>query len=102
MTTLHDILTAHNSKRHATEAGANMHIRLRRIVLDKDEVCGDTDLVKRIGQKPEVAKFFCKAAKTEVPIAGTIKNKFISRRIDRLCIDKQKKHIDRKKKERIK
>ncbi|MCL2758574.1 MAG: hypothetical protein FWE64_04665 [Alphaproteobacteria bacterium] len=37
---------------------------------------------------PELAQFFDKNSRAEVPIAGNIGGKFISRRIDRLCVTK--------------
>ncbi len=93
MTILHDILSARDSKAHSTDAGNRMHARLRHVVLDGIASHGDADLIKRIGQNPDVAKFFCKNSKTEVPIAGTINGRFISRRIDRMLIDNESKRI---------
>lgn len=93
MTILHDILSARDSKTRATDTGSRVHARLRHVVLDGATSHGDADLIKRIGQNPDVAKFFCKNSKTEVPIAGTINGRFISRRIDRMLIDDKSKSI---------
>ena len=93
MTTLHDILSARDSKTYATDTGRRMHIRLQNIVLDVAVSHGDADLIKRIGQNPDVARFFCQDSKTEVPIAGTINGRFISRRIDRMLINNDAKTV---------
>ena len=93
MTTLNEILVAKNNEKHATDNGTKMHKLLQYVVVDGVEH-GDCDLVQRIKNNPDVARFFKSTAKTEVPIAGTINGQFVSRRIDRLCIDDANKRID--------
>lgn len=93
MTTLHNILSARDSKTFATASGTKMHIRLRHIVLEDDTQCGDSDLISKIQQRSDLVPFFCRASKTEVPIAGTIKGRFISRRIDRLLVNHDEKTV---------
>lgn len=87
MKTLHDILNQCERTRFATDAGTKMHKRLQRVTIEADKTSGDPDLVARISAKSELLPFFCLAAKTEVPIAGTIKGRFVSRRIDRLLVN---------------
>ena len=94
MTTLHNILSDHESRTHATNTGTKTHALLQHVVIDKDVEQGDQTLIKKIKQHPELLRFFVKTAKTEVPIAGTVQNKFVSRRIDRLLISDELKTID--------
>lgn len=93
MKTLHDILKQCEQARFATDAGTQMHKRLQRVMIDGNETSGDPDLVARISAKTELLPFFCMSAKTEVPIAGTIKGLFVSRRIDRLVVDTPNKTV---------
>lgn len=87
MTTLHKLLRAHEQTKHATDTGTKMHQRLQRVYIDGTNTHGDADLVAKVCAIPEIAKLFAAKSRTEVPIAGTINGRFISRRIDRLTID---------------
>ena len=93
MMTLHDILSAQNTKKHSTANGIKMHNYLRHIVIDCGMQHGDVDLIEKIQTRPELLAFFVADAKTEVPIAGTINGRFISRRIDRMIVDHHAKTI---------
>ena len=70
-----------------------MHARLQSVFIGANKSTGDADLIAKISAQPEIAKLFAPTSQTEVPIAGTINNKFISRRIDRLLIDDTNKTI---------
>ncbi len=87
MTTLHNILQRTERTRFATKTGREMHRKLQRIVISDTYSAGDQDLIERICATPHLAKFFSPLSRTEVPIAGTINNRFISRRIDRMITD---------------
>lgn len=93
MMTLHDILNAQDAKRYSVIAGTKTHNCLRHIVVDGDVRCGDMDMVKKIISHPELLPFFVADAKTEVPIAGTINGRFISRRIDRMVVNNSAKTV---------
>ena len=93
MTTLNDIILNYAQQRFATTAGTKMHAALRKVTIDGTHSTGEPDLIAKITGVPLLAKFFCAESKTEVPIAGTINGRFISRRIDRLFIDSQKKTV---------
>ena len=93
MTTLHNILQQSLQTSHATATGAHTHRLLQHIFIDTDNTTGEPILVEKIRQNPNIARLFCSASKTEVPVAGTINNRFISRRIDRLLIDDSTKTI---------
>lgn len=79
---------------HATESGTQMHARLHGVTIDGVNHRGDPELISRILSVSGLAKMFSPLSRTEVPVAGTICGKFISRRIDRLLIDKESKTID--------
>ena len=94
MMMLNKILANKNNTKHATDNGTKMHKMLQHIVIDNNTEIGDSNLISPIKKHPDLLRFFDKNAKTEVPIAGTINGRFVSRRIDRLCIDSVDKHID--------
>ena len=79
--------------RYATETGTQMHAYLHAEVIDDDTNRGHPELVSKILATPRLAEMFSPLSRTEVPIAGTIHGKFISRRIDRLLIDNTTKTI---------
>ena len=70
-----------------------MHIQLGRIVISDQGHKGDGGLIEKILQNPILIKLFSPFAQTEVPIAGLVNNRFVSRRIDRLLIDNQNKTV---------
>ena len=81
------------SEKFATTNGKLMHAKLQHVHLEPTPT-GDPDLIKKIMESdPKLQYFFGKNSKTEVPIAGFIKEQFISRRIDRLVIDNANKTV---------
>lgn len=92
-TNLCDFIANQHRAKHATAAGTNMHERLRTIVIDGATTRGDTTLISHIINNPNLVEYFAPHARTEVPIAGTINGKFISRRIDRMITDAATKRI---------
>ena len=94
MMTLNNLLNTQQQTKFATDNGTKIHKQLQHVVIDNDTEQGDIKLVSRIKATPSLIRFFNKSARTEVPIAGKIKNIFISRRIDRLCIDNTTKTIE--------
>ena len=93
MTTLHNILHTHTQTKYATDTGTKIHTQLRHIVIGDNKTSGTPEIIRKITQNPQIAAFFTPDSKTEVPIAGTINNRFISRRIDRLLINNTTKTI---------
>jgi len=92
---LTEFLTIANNKKYATQNGTRIHTMLKNIVIDS--TCanrGNIDIINQIKQRPNVCKYFAANAQTEVPIAGTINDTFISRRIDRLLIDEVSKTVE--------
>ena len=91
---LKNFLTGANNKDFATKTGTQMHADLQHVVIDSSGNIGNIELIKIIQNHPNLKHFFVKDAKTEVPIAGLANGHFISRRIDRLLINKTTKNID--------
>lgn len=91
--TLRDLLNQQDATKFATDAGTRAHRRMQQITIDGDTVHGDADTVARIKSFPELLPFFVANAQTEVPVAGIIRGKFISRRIDRMVTDDATKQI---------
>ena len=50
-------------------------------------------LSEAVQKHPELVKFFGKNSETEIPVAGYINGRFVSRRIDRLVIDHENKLV---------
>lgn len=91
-TKMHKLLAAEREAKFATEHGTQMHLRLQRMSLDAPRE-QDAELAAHIVAIPELADFFRAPARAEVPIAGTINGRFISRRIDRMIIDDDAKTV---------
>ena len=91
---LRTIITKQTQADFATKPGAQTHKFLQKISSIEDLKKADSALLKSIISNQNIARFFEKGSKTEVPIAGTINGKFISRRIDRLLINHKTKTID--------
>jgi hypothetical protein len=90
---LNDFIARHKSEKFATEAGLAMHIKLQHVCLG-DNPCGDKDLIDKIISCGDKLKyFFTDNSKTEVPIAGMLDGRFISRRLDRLVVDDTTKTV---------
>ncbi len=90
---LYDLLAKRRATEYATSVGTRMHERLRGVVIDGAQSRGDASLVKIMAARPDLREYFSARARTEVPIAGTINGKFISRRIDRMLVDATTKTI---------
>lgn len=88
-----EIIAERDNVKFATDAGTNMHNRLGRVVIDGEKTCGDSDLIARIRAIPNLAKLFSSNSMVEVPVAGNIGARFVSRRIDRLYIDEDTQTI---------
>jgi len=74
--TISEILKSRQSKKIATNRGTAMHKKLQRARID-------SALMEKI-RAAGIERMFDEHSRAEVPIAGNINGKFISRRIDRL------------------
>jgi len=84
---LHDFISKQESAEFATQNGLAMHAKLQFVRMGAVPT-GDNELIKKIESCGDKLKsFFGENSRSEVPVAGIINGKFISRRIDRLIVD---------------
>ncbi|MBR4860489.1 MAG: hypothetical protein IKV10_04270 [Alphaproteobacteria bacterium] len=93
MTILHNILNTYKNSKLATDVGTRTHAELRHVFFDGVTWHGNGRHISKIKNNPELERFFTIESATEVPIAGLLNNHFVSRRIDRLLIDKNTQEI---------
>ena len=91
--TICDLLARESRTAFATAGGTDMHLRLQRISLDSPRV-GDMELCERILACDGLARFFRAPARAELPVAGIINGRLVSRRMDRVIIDDAAKTVD--------
>lgn len=91
---LSDFLKEAKKKGLATSTGTQTHAVLQHIIIDSEYESGDSAIIQIIKKHPDLLRFFTKTAQNEVSIAGKINGRFISRRIDKLLINKITKTID--------
>ena len=90
---IQDFVSATESRKYATDAGRIMHAKLQSVQLD-DMPKGDADLIEKIvSMGDELKSFFGPDSKSEVPIAGFVNGRFLSRRIDRLVVNNTQKIV---------
>lgn len=90
---LHEFIKKQDAEKYATQNGRAIHAKLQFVRIGSDTV-GDADLIENImAGGAELQSFFDDNAQTEVPIAGIIDGRFISRRIDRLAVDDTMKTV---------
>ena len=82
------------NKEFAKNTGTQMHALLQHVIVDNGFEAGDVDIINTIKNHSDLLPFFVVSAQTEVPIAGNIHGRFVSRRIDRLLINHNAKTID--------
>ncbi|MBP5485600.1 MAG: hypothetical protein J6Y07_02740 [Alphaproteobacteria bacterium] len=92
-TKLNALMRDLESKDFATTAGTDMHLRMSKIVFHDGNFIGDTDIVSSIKKDPELREIMGPLSRTEVPLAGYINGKFLSRRIDRLYVNLKTKTV---------
>ena len=79
---------------YAVSAGTEMHAHMQNIFFDVNgTVYGNSDIVAKIAGNKELVEYMGPLSKTEVPIAGYIDGRFISRRIDRLYVNQETKTV---------
>lgn len=90
---LNDFIANTESASFATTTGRLMHTKLQHIRLGENQT-GDAELIEKIMAGGDALKsFFVESSQTEVPVAGVINGRFISRRIDRLIVDDATKTV---------
>lgn len=91
---LNELLSQKETQRMAMNVGTAIHSHLGRVFFNPDGTAvGDADLVVRIAKIPELVELMGHNSKAEVPIAGVVNGRFISRRIDRLYVNNATKTV---------
>lgn len=85
---LKQILIEAERQKFATDTGKKMHAKMQKININN----GD-EIKKILNDNKELSLFFNVNSKTEVPVAGYINGRFVSRRIDRLTVDEKAKKV---------
>lgn len=88
---LQKILSEQEQQKYATATGQRQHLKLKQVCTET--MVGDKDLLEIIKSNSDLERFFHSDARTEVPIAGVLDGKFLSRRIDRMYVSEQEKTV---------
>ncbi len=88
-----ELLQEYDDMKYATENGLMRHAQMQSVRMGDSGLCGDDEIIAIIKSHPELAKFFVKNSRAEVPVAGIVRGKFISRRIDRLVVETDTKQV---------
>ncbi len=91
--TLRKLLKQRDAASHAIDAGTRTHEKMRHVFIGSNGVCGDGEIIQKITERKELLQFFDADSQTEVPVAGFVRGKFISRRIDRMVINHDAKTV---------
>jgi len=90
---LHELVDKHTHAKYATDTGRGVHTKMQHVFYTPNGWVGDTNIISHIKDNSELRELLGPLSKTEVPIAGIINGKFISRRIDRLYVNNTTKNI---------
>lgn len=90
--TLKTLLNKIHTQDAATSHGTHVHACLQNIY--SEQIDNENQFAAHIKSNPDLMRLFDTKSRVEVPIAGYINGKFISRRIDRLRVDADTKTID--------
>ncbi len=92
-TKLHEFIKTQDTEKFATRNGFATHAKLQFVRITPHPI-GDAELIEKImAGGPELQSFFGENSGAEVPIAGIVDGRFISRRIDRLVVDDATKTV---------
>lgn len=91
---LTEFLNEAKNKEYAIATGTQSHTVLQHIIVDANYTSGAPNIIQIIKTRPDLQPFFTNTAQNEVPIAGEIHGHFVSRRIDKLLINKATKTIN--------
>ena len=88
-----DLISKNSHAEYATRAGQKMHAQMQRVFYTTHGWIGELNIVNRVSRIPELMEFMGPLSRAEVPVAGTVNGKFISRRIDRLYVNYDTKKV---------
>ena len=93
MNKITDLVNENLRTEYATTNGRNVHAQMQRVFYTPNGWVGNENIINRLSNITELKEFMGPLSRTEVPIAGTINGKFISRRIDRLYVNNDAKKV---------
>ena len=88
-----DLINKISRSEYATATGRSMHAQMQSVFYGVDGWVGDKNIINSISQIPELKEIMGPLSQTEVPVAGIVNGKFISRRIDRLYVNNDTKKV---------
>lgn len=88
-----DLINKISRSEYATATGRSMHAQMQSVFYGVDGWVGDKNIINSISQIPELKEIMGPLSRTEVPVAGIVNGKFISRRIDRLYVNNDTKKV---------
>lgn len=88
-----DLINKISRSEYATATGRSMHAQMQSVFYVGDGWVGDKNIINSISQIPELKEIMGPLSRTEVPLAGIVNGKFISRRIDRLYVNNDTKKV---------
>lgn len=88
-----DLINKISRSEYATATGRSMHVQMQSVFYGVDGWVGDKNIINSISQIPELKEIMGPLSRTEVPLAGIVNGKFISRRIDRLYVNNDTKKV---------
>ena len=88
-----DLINKISRSEYATATGRSMHAQMQSVFYGRGGWVGDKNIINGILQIPELKEIMGPLSRTEVPVAGTVNGKFISRRIDRLYVNNDTKKV---------
>ena len=90
---LQKLIDAKAKTERTTGLGRFMHARMQMVFCNNGTWVGDADIVAKLKTIPDLMDIMGPDSRVEVPIAGTINGRFISRRIDRLYVNNKAKKV---------
>ena len=88
-----DLINKISRSEYATATGRSMHAQMQGVFYGVEGWVGDKNIINSISQIPELKEIMGPLSRTEVPLAGIVNGKFISRRIDRLYVNNYTKKV---------
>lgn len=90
---LNKIICDIESAEFATTTGTDVHTRMSKIKFQNGGFVGDKEIISKIKTNAELCEIMGPLSRAEVPLAGYIDGTFLSRRVDRLYVNKNTKTV---------
>lgn len=90
---INELIEKQMRSQYATNQGRDMHRKMQNVFFNSGVWTGDDNIVLHIKNIPGLCEWLGPLSRTEIPVAGMVENKFISRRIDRLYVNNDDKTV---------